>query len=151
MATSLILLKHQTENSVFPLVYSITVLVLLFAYALWDRQYRRKWQQSRAKRWQKVEGEFDEGEVITMLKGRSKTIAGYEVSLGYEYQADGEQGGVYYLPEMKTKEEAETALKLLANKTIVVRVAPGRPDRSRVVDEDLAVLLPKAFSQLANH
>jgi hypothetical protein len=138
---SLFLLKHQPDNGLFDLIYGVIVLALVAAYTLWDRRYRRRWQQHRSRDWERVEGKFDEGEVITMRKGRTKTIAGYEVLLGYEYQAEGEQNGIYNLP-FKTKEEATAALNLLTNKTIIVRVAPGKPKRSAVSDEDLSAYLP---------
>jgi hypothetical protein len=137
----LFLLKHQTNNPAFDLAYLAVVLALLTTYTLWNSRYRRRWQQYRSRDWERIGGRFDEGEVITMRKGRSKTIAGYEVWLGYEYRAGGEQGGIYSLP-FRTKDEAEAALRLLANKTIVVRVAPGKPKRSLVSDEDVSVLLP---------
>ena len=75
-----------------------------------------------------------------MRKGRSKTIAGYEVWLGYEYRA----GGDYSLP-FRTKDEADAALRLLAIKTTVARAAPGQPKRSLVSDEVCPSSYRRAF------
>jgi len=113
------------------------LLALCFAYSLWDRKYRRIWNQSRARGWPKVDGRFDDGEIVTMRKGRSKDIAGYQVWLGYEYEADGEHGGLYTLPTT-TQANAEEELKRLANRMISVRVAPGTPKKSVVLDEDIS-------------
>ena len=77
-----------------------------------------------------------------MKKGRSETIAGYEVWMYYVYRVDGEQGGIYTL-SFATKEEAEESRRLPAHQHIPVRVAPGRKNESRVLDEDLATLLNK--------
>jgi hypothetical protein len=72
--------------------------MFLAATVLWDRRYRRRWLNYRSRNWKRIEGLFDEGEVITMKKGRSQDIAGYEVWLGYDYEAEEEQVGVYRLP-----------------------------------------------------
>jgi hypothetical protein len=139
MTLALFFLKHRAEDPAFDFIFSAVLLSVLAALTLWDRCHR-SWQQSLARRWPKLEGKFDEGEIVTMKKGRSNTIAGYEVWLGYEYQAEGEQDGAY-TRRFTTKEEAEAFLKLLADQTIFVRVARGNPKRSRVLDEDLSVLL----------
>jgi hypothetical protein len=83
-----------------------------------------------------------------MLKGRSKSIAGYEVWLSYEYESEGEQFGLYTLPR-KSQDEAVQTLSVLANQRIPVRVAPGKPRRSFVSDEDLTALIPTSVH--ANH
>ena len=74
-------------------------------------------------------------------KARSKSIAGYEVWLGYDYEAEAEQVGVFRLPR-KSKDGADAALSTLAHQRIVVRVDPDNPDRSFVSDDDLIALLP---------
>ncbi len=135
------LLTRRTENGPFDLIYSGILFVFVAAFILWDRRYRRRWQEFRAQNWLEVPGRFDEGEIITMMKGRSKTVAGYEVWMGYEYQAKGEQGGVYRYPEMPSREDAEATLKLLADKNIVVRVDPSKPSRSYVLGNDVERLL----------
>jgi hypothetical protein len=64
--------------------------------------------------------------------------------LAYEYQAEGEQGGTYARP-FTTKEEAEASLNpqtRLPARPFCPRRAPN-PKRSRVLDEDLNVLLKK--------
>ncbi len=137
----LVLLRHRRENGTFDLWYGGVVLTFLAGYTLWDRHYRRLWHNYRTRNWKKVDGRFDEGEVVTMLKGRSRTIAGYEVWLNCEYEAEGEQFGLYRLP-LKSQDEAVQALSVLANQKIPVRVAPSKPGRSFVSDEDLTALLP---------
>jgi len=118
-------------------------LPALVAFVLWERVYRRKWQQQIAGDWRPVDGRFDEGQVVEMRKGRSDVTAGYEIWLTYrynvdgrEYQADGVKNDLYNR-EYKSKEEAEAALSRLANQVITVRVRPDNPKRSRVLDEDL--------------
>jgi hypothetical protein len=76
-----------------------------------------------------------------MRKGRSETIAGYEVWMGYEYQVEGEQGGVYCYPEVASRDDAEATLKLFAHKNIAVRVNPNKPNRSYVLGNDVEQLL----------
>jgi hypothetical protein len=80
----------------------------MIALILWDRRYHRRGQQFRAEDWLQVEGIFvpGEGEVVTMRRGSSKAIAGYEAWLYYKCQCDGEQDLIYthFFP---TKAEAE--------------------------------------------
>jgi hypothetical protein len=68
----------------FDLLYGGVALTFLAGSVLWDRRYRRGWQNYRSRNWKRIDGRFDEGEVITMRKARSKSIAGYEVWLGYD-------------------------------------------------------------------
>ena len=138
--SSFILVRHAA-TPIYDFSYSALLLGIVVALILWDRRYRRKWQQSKAREWPKVSGLFDEGEIVTMRRGRSDTIAGYDVYLGYSYQADGEQSGLYtcFFP---TEEKAIVVRERLANRTVIVRVAPGNPKKSRVLDEDLSGLLP---------
>lgn len=89
-------------------------------------------------------GKFDEGEVITMRKGRSEEISGYQVWFGYEYHLNGEQGGLYILPfrgEFETPEDAEECRKQLAERSVTVRVSPRNPERSGVLDQDVKPML----------
>jgi hypothetical protein len=140
-AWSLVVFRRQPENLKFDLLYCGAMLAFLAVFVAWDRRYRRTWHNYRSRNWRRIEGLFDEGEVITMRKARSQTVAGYEVWLGYDYEAEGEQVGVYRLPR-KTKDEAEAAPNKLANQRIVVRVSPRNSKRSFVSDEDLSALLP---------
>jgi hypothetical protein len=117
----------------FDLLYGGVVLTFLAGSVLWNRRYRRRWQNYRSRNWKRIDGRFDEGEVITMRKARSKSIAGYE--------AKGEQVGVFRLPR-KSKDDADAALSTLAHQRIVVWVDPDNPDRSFVSDDDLIALLP---------
>jgi hypothetical protein len=132
--------KRGEENAGSLLVLLIvTCLVTLFI--LWDRRYRREWQQFRSKAWPKVEGIFvrGEGEIVTMTKGSSSRIAGYEAWLYYEYQCEGEQNGIYrrFFP---TKPEAETFLNFLDGKKVPVRVKRRKPSRSNILDRDIELL-----------
>jgi Protein of unknown function (DUF3592) len=137
----LFLFRRRPENGMFDLLYGGVVLTFLAGSVLWDRRYRRRWQNDRSRNWKRIDGRFDEGEIITMRKARSKSIAGYEVWLGYDYEAEGEQVGVFRLPR-KSKDDADAALSTLAHQRIVVRVDPDNPDRSFVSDDDLIALLP---------
>ena len=108
---------------------------------LWDRRYRRQWQQARARKWPRVSGVFDEGEIITMMRGRSDSIAGYDVYLGYSYEANGEQTGLYtcFFP---TEDAAIVVQQRQANQPVVADIAPGNPKKSRILDQDLRAFLP---------
>lgn len=146
MATVLsFLLRPEQKSPMFTLVFCAVLLALVAGMILWDRRYRRIWRQYRARNWRQVIGKFDEGEIVTMHKGRSGTIAGYEVWLGYDYQAGGEQTSFFYtLPfcgEFPSKEEAEECCKLVANQKVVVRVSPRNPKRSCVLDVDVRPLI----------
>ena len=105
---------------------------------------QRRWQQARARAWRRVAGKFDEGEVITMRKGRSGEISGYKVWMGYEYREEEEDGGIYTLPvsgEFETIDEAERCRKVMAFQPITVRVSPRNPKKSCVFDQDITHLL----------
>jgi hypothetical protein len=136
-----LLFRHRPENGMFDLLYGGVVLTFLAGFVLWGRRYRRRWQNYRSRNWKRIDGQFDEGEVVTMRKARSKSIAGYEVWLGYGYEVEGEQVGVYRLPR-KSKDDADAVLSTLAHQRVVVRVAPGKPNRSFVSDEDVIAHLP---------
>ena len=79
-----------------------------------------------------------------MRKGRSGPISGYQVWVGYEYEADGDQIGIYTLPfsgEFPTKEAAEEFRKLVADQSVIVCVSPRNPKRSCVLDDDVRPLI----------
>ena len=133
-------LIRQRESLGFDLVYSGLIFLLLLGYLAWDRKFRRKFYAHQARTWQKVDGRFDEGEIITMRRARSNTIAGYEVLLGYEFEAEGQQAGVFFTPEVRDMADAEELLRRLANQQIPVRVCPGKPQKSRVLDQDIEFL-----------
>jgi hypothetical protein len=138
------MLDRHAATPIYDLSYSVLLLGIVVALILWDRRYRRKWQQARARKWPKVSGLFDEGEIVTMRRGRSDTIAGYDVYLGYSYQANGEQTGLYTC-FFSTEEAAQAVRERLGNRAVAVRVAPGNPRKSRVLDEDLSELLPSGI------
>jgi hypothetical protein len=122
----------------YDLLFGLINVCIVIALILWGRLYRRKWQQRRGEGWPQVEGIFvpGEGEVVTMRRGSSKTIAGYEAWLYYEYQCDGERDGIYtrFFP---TKPEAQAFLKILEGQKVPVRVKPGKPSKSCVLDRDV--------------
>jgi hypothetical protein len=69
------------------------------------------------------------------------------VGVGYDYEADGDQIGIYTLPffsGFRTKEEAEASRKLVADQSVVVRVSPRNPKRSCVLDDDARPLIATA-------
>jgi hypothetical protein len=132
----LMFVRQRSGDGLFGLFYFGGLLALIVAWTQWDRRYRRRWLEYRSRNWTRVKGQFDEGEIITMRKGRSQEIAGYEVWLAYEYWLDGEQVGVFQLSE-RPKDEAEAARKLLANREITIRVNPRNPERSFVSDDDI--------------
>lgn len=139
-----LLVRGNEAPGWFTLAYSAVILSGVVGYILWIRLGRRKWDQARALNWPQAMANFDDGEIVTMRKGRSETIAGYEVWFGYDYQQDGEQEGLYTLPfrgEFKTEEGAEEYRKTVANTRIPVRVSPRNPKRSCVLDHDVAPLL----------
>jgi len=133
-------LKHGEENVGGLLVPLFFVCVSIFLI-LWDRRYRREWQQFRAKDWPKVEGIFvsGEGEIVTMSKGSSGKVAGYEAWLYYEYHCDGEQNGIYRRL-FDTKPEAEAFLKRLDGQKIPVRVKQRKLSKSYILDRDVELL-----------
>ena len=132
-------LKGGNDPPPFFFIFCLIVAFILFD--LWNRRYRRKWHQFRAQDWPKVEGIFvsGEGEVVTMRRGSSNKIAGYEAQLYYEYQCDGERGGIY-TRSFSTSPEAETFLKLLEGKKIPVRVKQQKPSRSYILDRDVELI-----------
>ena len=59
----LLLFRHRPENGMFDLLYGGVVLTFLAGFILWDRRYRRRWQNYRSRNWKRIDGRFDEGEV----------------------------------------------------------------------------------------
>lgn len=144
VAVLLLLLRHRAESPIFALAFASIVLAVIIGVILWERRYRRVWQQFRARNWQQVAGKFDDGEIVTMRKGRSGNITGYQLWLGYEYEANIGEVGLYTLPyfgEFPNEEEARKCLKLVANRDVTVRVSPRHPKRSCVLDEDVKPLV----------
>lgn len=137
-------IRYQNKET-FTLVYSGVMLGWIALFILWSRRgYGRRWQHFRARSWRQVAGRFDDGDIVTMKKGHSEKIAGYQVWLAYEYSADGDQVGVYTLPfvgEFPSEEAAEEYRKRAANQNVVVRVSPRNPKRSCVFDEDVRLLV----------
>jgi hypothetical protein len=141
MSAMFLLFRRGPEPPLFTLAYFGVIVAVGIAYILWDRRYRRAWQQFRARNWQAVAGKFDKGEIVTM-RNRSQTITGYQVWLGYE--VDGEETGLYTLPfsgEFPTEEEAERRRKMVAHKSIMVRVSPRNPKHSGILDDDVRPLI----------
>jgi hypothetical protein len=135
--------RHQDppQSGEYYLLCFGVLFILVAGSVLWDRYYRRRWRNYRSRNWNRVDGRFAEGEVITMMTPRSTSIAGYLVRLGYGYESEGVRAGLYRLP-YRSKDDAHAALTALAHQQIVVRVDPDKPDRSFVSDDDLAGLLP---------
>jgi hypothetical protein len=126
------------------LLCSAVLFGISAAVIYWMRFGHRRFQQYRARTWVPANGKFDEGEVITMRKGGSGEISGYQVWFGYEYYRDGEQADLYTLPfrgEFDTSEDAEQWRKRLAECSVTVRVSPRNPKRSGVLDEDVRPML----------
>ena len=139
-----LLARSEEAPPLFTLGYSAVLLGIVAVLIYWSRRGRRQFQQKRAREWTPLTGKFDEGEVITMRKGRSEDISGYQVWFGYEYYLDGEQGGLYTLPfrgEFATPEEAEECRKQLAERVVTVTVSPRNPKRSGVLDEDVRPMM----------
>jgi hypothetical protein len=145
LRTTIALLNSGRDApSIFVLWYFVVCFALIAVVVLWHLRYRRKWRQVRAQDWHQVSGKFDEGEIVTMRKGRAGPISGYQIWLGYDYEADGEQVGLYTLPfsgEFPNKDAAEQCRVKVANRAIIVRVSPRNPKRSCVLDEDVSPYL----------
>jgi hypothetical protein len=120
------------NDTILSFVYLGMTLGWVASIILWtQRGYGRRWQRFRARSWRQISGKFDDGEIVAMRKGRSRKIAGYQVRLGYDYLADGEQTGLYTLPfvgEFPSEEVAEKYRKQAANRDVVVRVSPRNPN-----------------------
>jgi hypothetical protein len=139
-----LLFRREEASPLFLLVGSAVIFGICAAVIYWARFGQRRIQQWRVRNWTPVNGKFDEGKVITMRRGASGDISGYQVWFGYEYHLPDEEGGLYILPfrgEFETPEEAEDWRKLLAVRTVTVRVSPRNPRRSGVSDEDVKPML----------
>jgi hypothetical protein len=137
---TIIAIVHQSEPLVFILFQFALPLLILAGVMLWYLRYQRKWRQFRARNWAEVQGSLDEGEVVTMFRGRTKTIAGYQVWFGYDYEGSGDDLDLFVLPffgEFHTKEEAEACRQSLAHRSVPVRVSPRKRKRSRILDRDV--------------
>jgi hypothetical protein len=133
------------NNLIFSLVCLVMMLGWVALFILWTRRgYGRRWQQFRARSWRQIAGRFNDGEIVTMRKGGSGKIAGYQVWLEYDYAADGDQTGLYTLPfvgDFPSEEVAEKYRKRAANQDVAVRVSPSNPKHSCVFDEDVRFLI----------
>jgi hypothetical protein len=128
----------------FQLALWITIFGATAFWILWENGNRRRWTQYRARNWQNTPGRFNEGGVVPQVGGRSRV--GYQVRLGYDYQAGVKQTGVCTLPfhgVYSSEKEAEECRQLVANRNIPVRVSPHDPKRSAILDDDLKSLLPR--------
>lgn len=146
----LLLAGRGSDPIMVILINSAVFLPIVVGMILWHLRYRRKWQQFRGRNWPQVQSKFDGGEIVTMYKGRTKSIAGYQVWLGYDYQADGEQTALYTLPftgEFANTEEAEKCRHLVAHRDIIVHVSPRNLKRSVVLDEDVKLLINSGDSR----
>ena len=143
LTASCLVLRHGVEPPLFTLAYFVVILIVVIGFILWDRRYRRAWQQFRARNWPAVAGKFDKGENVTMRKAKSHTISGYQVWIGYSCEGNREETGFYTLPfsgEFPTEEEAEKSRKSLAHKSVIVRVSPRHPKHSCILDNDVRPL-----------
>jgi hypothetical protein len=114
---------------IFVFWYSLSGFALVAVGILWHLRYERKWRQFRAQHWHQISGKFDDGDIVTMRKGRAGPISGYQIWLGYDYEAEGEQVGLYTLPfygEFPNKEVAEQCRMKIANRAVIVRVSPRK-------------------------
>jgi hypothetical protein len=141
MAISLFIFVARPDEPLGATVLmTILVGIGVTAVILWNRRYRRVWEQYRGGRWPKAVGRFSSGEVITMLTARTQQPAGYEVWMEYEYKAGQQMEGLYKRP-VSTREAGEAYIKRLVNQSIPVRVAPRRPSTSCVLDHDVDALI----------
>jgi len=135
--------SRDHNGPIFDLVCSGVMLGWVALFILWIRRgYGRRLEQFRARSWPQIAGRFDDGEIVTIRKGGSGKIAGYQVWFGYE--ADGDQTGLYSLPfvgEFSSEEVAEKYRKKVANQDVIVRVSPRNPKHSCVFDEDVRLLI----------
>jgi len=138
------LLRSRGASPVATFWLGLVMLAFAAAISLWHRRYGRIWQQFRAKEWEQVSGRFDEGDIVEMTASGTKRITGYQVWLGYDYEAEGEQVGVYTLPffgEFPDRDAVEKCRMRVANRAIIVRVSRRNAKHSCVLDEDVAPYL----------
>jgi hypothetical protein len=103
-----------SEKVLFQMGFFVAVCGIVAFWILWESGYRRRWLQYRARNWQTLPGKFDEGEIVPMMGARSSV--GYEVRLGYDYQADEDRPGTYNTP----------LLRNLLNRKRSGRMSPAR-------------------------
>ena len=144
----LLSILRRAEDPIADLIMSAILAVVLVLFFLWSRA-RRRLAQRRARGWPSMQGNFEDGEVVTMRKGRSEDIAGYEVWLYYRFGSSDDENGLYTLPvrgEYPDTETAESVLRMLVGKAVMVHVSPRNPKRSCVLDKDVAALLQASGS-----
>jgi hypothetical protein len=139
---SLFLIARHHDSPMFDLIWGTTLVSLVVVSIFWNCTGSRKYEQWRAQNWPVASGKFNEGEIITMLKGRSKDIAGYVVRIDYCYVSGQSYDGVYFTKEFPTHEAAEEYLNRLENQSISVRISPNKSHQSQILDSDLVGLLP---------
>jgi hypothetical protein len=128
MLLTLFVTKGRNESPIFDLYFAIAVAGMLAIFVLWDRRYRPKWHPFRARNWLQAEGQFlpGSGELVTMRKGRSRDIAGFEVWLDYGYQSGDKLEGTNRR-FFRTKSEAQALIARLEGQRILVTYRPENP------------------------
>lgn len=135
-AVALALIGNRNEPPVVTVFMTLIVGVVVTAVILWQRRYRRVWEQTRAQNWPQGEGRFFSGEVVPLLTGRSQRVAAFEIQMRYQYEAGRTLTGTYKRV-FPTKEAAEAFIKRLDGQRVSVRIANGRPSLSCVLDKDV--------------
>lgn len=108
---------------------------------LWNRGYWYAWRQFRARQWPQVQGRFSSGKVVALMKGRTNSIAGYQLWLHYEYRAGkGLSGNGLYKRTFDRREDAEAWLNRIKGQKFPVRMARNQPSVSCLLEQDLAFL-----------
>ncbi|HXM05617.1 MAG TPA: DUF3592 domain-containing protein [Chthoniobacterales bacterium] len=137
MASSF-LLRHGAAPPLFTLVYFGVLFAVLIGFILWDRRYQRAWQQFRARNWRQVAGKLMKAK--SSRCERAGRMSSLDIRLGYDYKGDGEETEIDTLPfsgEFPTEEEAEMSRRLLAHRSVMVRVSPRNPKHSCILDDDV--------------
>ncbi len=138
----MLMFARRHDSPGFELIWGLTLGSLVIVNILWKRTWRRKYEQWRARNWPLTSGKFNNGEILPLVTGRTKRIAGYVVCLDYSYISGKPFEGVYLTRELPTREAAEQCLRSLEDQSIAVRIAPDKPHKSRILDRDLSHLLP---------
>ena len=134
-APLLIPAASRDEPPIVTILMSLILGSMTAGFILWDRRYRRVWQQYRAEKWSQSDGHFSSGEVIMMKTARTKRVAGFEVWMHYQYNAGKGKTmtGIYRRP-LSTREAAEAYVNRLAQQRIPVRRSDATPSDSCVLD-----------------
>jgi len=136
------------SNDTFGLICTVFVGILLVASFFLNRTVYRMWARWSARNWQTVPGKFKQGEVVSLVTGRR---AVFVVRIEYDYSGGRLSSDLHpYLRDFSSYQEAEQCLKRLQNQSILVRIAPNKPEKSQVLDSDLTSLLqssPGAVTQ----